>query len=141
MIFLVYNLNLLYVCCLIEILIYIYIYVIYVIMQTMCPPSYHHNSFVASHALGHMMYFSHLASVRSEHSVSHGSLMTPYDHLWPLYSVRRDESYLSTIPKMIGKTAVLFLIWFKFERLHKNIWCVSCNIWLSVKVIIYYELS
>ena len=21
-----------------------------------CPPSYHHNGFVATHALGHMMY-------------------------------------------------------------------------------------
>ena len=35
--------------------IYIYIY-IYVIMKTMCPPDYHHNGFVATHALGHMMY-------------------------------------------------------------------------------------
>ena len=25
-------------------------------MKTMCPPGYHHNSFVATHALGHMMY-------------------------------------------------------------------------------------
>ena len=25
---------------------------IYVIMKTMCPPGYHHNSFVATHALG-----------------------------------------------------------------------------------------
>ena len=32
------------------------IYVIYVIMKTMCPPSYLHSSFVATHALGHMMY-------------------------------------------------------------------------------------
>ena len=29
---------------------------IYAIMKTMCPPSYHHNGFVATHALGHMMY-------------------------------------------------------------------------------------
>ena len=29
---------------------------IYVIMKTMCPPGYHHNSFAATHALGHMMY-------------------------------------------------------------------------------------
>ena len=37
--------------------IYIYIYIyIYKIMKTMCPPSYHHNGFVATHALGHMMY-------------------------------------------------------------------------------------
>ena len=28
---------------------------IYVILKTMCPPSYHHNGFVATHALGHMM--------------------------------------------------------------------------------------
>ena len=47
-------------------------------MKTMCPPGYHHNGFVATHALGHLMYgyASHLASVRFEHSVCRGSLMT-----------------------------------------------------------------
>ena len=25
-------------------------------MKTMCPPGYHHSDFVATHALGHMMY-------------------------------------------------------------------------------------
>ena len=29
---------------------------VYVILKTMCPPGYHHNGFVATHALGHMMY-------------------------------------------------------------------------------------
>ena len=29
---------------------------IYAIMKTMCPPAYHHNGFVAIHALGYMMY-------------------------------------------------------------------------------------
>ena len=29
---------------------------IYVIMKTMCPPGYHRNGFVATHALRHMMY-------------------------------------------------------------------------------------
>ena len=24
-------------------------------MKTICPPSYHHNGFVVTHALGHMM--------------------------------------------------------------------------------------
>ena len=34
---------------------------IYVIMKTMCPPGYHHNGFVATHALGHMMYgYNHI---------------------------------------------------------------------------------
>ena len=53
--------------------IYIYIYISYprhsaqisqkqdgsnisAIIKTMCPPDYHHNSFVATHALGLMMY-------------------------------------------------------------------------------------
>ena len=77
----------------------------------MCPPGYHHNGFVATHALEHMMYgyhtstvhhvpkcmschkaivvitgwahcfhdyihiyYAHLAYVRFEHSVCHGSL-------------------------------------------------------------------
>ena len=42
-----------------NIYIYIYEYVysyIYVIMKTMCPPGYHHNSFLATHALVHIMY-------------------------------------------------------------------------------------
>ena len=34
---------------------YVYIY-IYAIMKAMCPPGYHHNDLVATHALGHMMY-------------------------------------------------------------------------------------
>ena len=29
-------------------------------MKTMCPPGYHHNGFVATHALGHMMYGYHV---------------------------------------------------------------------------------
>ena len=36
---------------------------IYVIMKTMCPPGYHHNDFVASHALGHMMNRTSCAQV------------------------------------------------------------------------------
>ena len=34
-----------------------------------------------------------------------------------------------------------FLIWFKFESLHKNIWCAFCNVWLRAKAITSYELS
>ena len=32
-----------------------YVY-IYAIIKKMCPPGYHHNSFVATHALGNIMY-------------------------------------------------------------------------------------
>ena len=35
--------------------IYMYIYV-YANIKTMCPPGYHHNGYVATHTLGHMMY-------------------------------------------------------------------------------------
>ena len=36
--------------------VYIYIYMyMHVIMETMCPPAYHHHGFVATHALGHMI--------------------------------------------------------------------------------------
>ena len=38
----------------------------------MCPPSYHHNGFIATHALGH------IAFVRFKHSVCRLSLMTTY---------------------------------------------------------------
>ena len=49
-----------------------FMYLLYMLSckQYMCPPGYHHSVFVASHALGHMMYCSHLASVRSGHCVS-----------------------------------------------------------------------
>ena len=35
---------------------HIYIYNIYVIMKTMCPPSYHDNGFMTTYGLVHMMY-------------------------------------------------------------------------------------
>ena len=64
--------------------IYIYIYIkshknqdecnIYAIMKTMCSPGYHHNGFVAAHALGHMMYGCTLMVPMN----SRGSLMTTY---------------------------------------------------------------
>ena len=36
--------------------IYIYIYIYYVIMKTICALGYHHNGFVETDALGHMMH-------------------------------------------------------------------------------------
>ena len=32
-------------------------------MKTMCPPGYHHNGFVATHALGHMMYGTYITLI------------------------------------------------------------------------------
>ena len=39
--------------------IHVYVYIcvyVYVIMKIMCLPGYHHNGFVATHALGNMMF-------------------------------------------------------------------------------------
>ena len=49
-------------------------------MKTMRPPGYHHDGVVATHALGHMMY-----SLRSEHFVYRGSLMTTYVYIIYIY--------------------------------------------------------
>ena len=55
-------------------------------MKTMCPPGYHHNGFVATHALGHVHHvyitYARLASVRFEPSVCRGSLMTTYIYIY-----------------------------------------------------------
>ena len=39
-------------------------------MKTMCPPGYHHNGYVATHALGHMMYGYTLPVNEPERSIS-----------------------------------------------------------------------
>ena len=41
---------------LLSIIIYIYIYIYIYICYHENPPGYHHNGFVATHALGHMMH-------------------------------------------------------------------------------------
>ena len=58
--------------------------------KTRWAPHYHHNSFLATHACGCIMYshifffmftcvcYTHLATVRSENSTYRGSLMTTY---------------------------------------------------------------
>ena len=36
-------------------------------MKTMYPPGYHHNGFVATHALGHMMYGAQVHELPQSH--------------------------------------------------------------------------
>ena len=46
-----------YVCIYVYICMFIYRLYIYIfIMKTICPPGYHHNGFVATHALRYLMY-------------------------------------------------------------------------------------
>ena len=46
--------------------IYIYIY-IYVIMKAMCPPGYHHDGFMATHALIQLITYYHSVSCVMDH--------------------------------------------------------------------------
>ena len=62
-------------------------------MKTMCPPGYHHNGFVATHALGHMMYiymiyiYIHMIYIYI-HTHIHPYLITGY-HVYTVISVLR----------------------------------------------------
>ena len=67
-----------------------YIY-IYVIMKIMCPPGYHHNGFVAIHALGHMMY-------------GYTSWIT-YDHLYYAPCFACGALFGSLVPAMCNRTS------------------------------------
>ena len=87
-----------------HIYIYIHIYMQSTKQCTLQVIITHRNGFVATHALGFMsrllswshcgdnledtlfswwrIYYAHLAYVRFEHSMCHGSLITTYDHLY-----------------------------------------------------------
>ena len=45
----------------------------YYIMKTMRPSNYHHNGFVATHALGHMMYGYTLLVPKSPQQAKQGA--------------------------------------------------------------------
>ena len=50
--------------------IYTYIY-IYAVMKTICPPGYHHNGFVATHALAHVHHhYLHRTSCAQVHELA-----------------------------------------------------------------------
>ena len=44
-------------------------------MKTMCPPGYHHNGFVATHALGHMNV--HHSAHQTVHQFRTSNIMCP----------------------------------------------------------------
>ena len=47
-------------------------------MKIMCPPCYHHNGFVATHALGHLMYgFIRTSCIHTVSSVHQPYIMCP----------------------------------------------------------------
>ena len=62
---------------------------VYVIMKTMCPSSYHHNGFVATHALGHMMYgYTLLVPMKQRVLKSHRSKISIiYNNIYNKYII------------------------------------------------------
>ena len=61
-------------------------------MKTMCPPGYHHNGFI----------LPHLASVRFEHSVCRGSLVTTNITLLALLVEDIEEQKVGPLAKPTG---------------------------------------
>ena len=118
---------------------------IYAIMKTMCPPGYHDNGFVATHAPGHMMYgyhfinctscaqvyklpqshfgdnlegtlfsrlhiyYAHLVSLRFEHCVCRGSLITTYieRHMY-IFSTHYQFFYQFTVQISVSQYKLYF---------------------------------
>ena len=75
-----------YVCMYVFICMYVYMYIyiyIYSIMKTICPPGYHHSGFVATHALGDIMY-THPALcvlwITSDHLYKYINYINIYTH-------------------------------------------------------------
>ena len=54
-------------------------------MKTMCPPGYHHNGFVATHALGHMMYGSTLLVPMNQRVLNKQSKERNYIYIYSVY--------------------------------------------------------
>ena len=46
-------------------------------MKTMCPPDYHHNGLIATHALGNMMYVYTLLLPMNQRELNQRVLMCP----------------------------------------------------------------
>ena len=106
--------------------IYIYIYIyIYVIMKTMCPLGYHHNGFVATHALGHMMYGYTLLVPMNQRVLNKLSK----DH-----KIRCQRALFgSLLPAMCNRTS--------WTQVHELLQSCFCEIWaLCVSWITYDHL-
>ena len=81
-------------------------------MKTMCPPGYHHNGFVATHALGHMMYGSTLLvpmnqrmlnKQTKERNISEHSLVHWYQQCGTVHHVPKCMSCHKAIVVITGR--------------------------------------
>ena len=108
---------------------------IYAIMKTMCPPSYYHNRFVASHALGHMidqlyrllvpMNQIMLNKLSKEHNIS--------GHKWSLTHrvLKSHRSKMSVIYMQSWKECALPVIttWALWQLMHLDTWYTITHSW------------
>ena len=76
---------------------------IYVIMKTMCPPGYHHNGFVATHALGHMMYGYTLLVPMNQRVLNKHSLVHWYQQCVTVHHVPKCMSCHKAIVVITGR--------------------------------------
>ena len=67
-------------------------YIVYLYVCTMCLPGYHHNGFVATHAIEHMMYdyyliYIHTYILNKKHFLNFYKYFGCFQNLLPFYSV------------------------------------------------------
>ena len=107
---------------------------IYVIVKTMCPPDYLCNGFVATHALGRMMYGytllipmnqSVLNKLNKEYNIS--------GHMWPTTHrvLKSRRSTMSIIYTLLWKQCVLPVITTTalWQLMHLGPWCTVTHCW------------
>ena len=104
---------------------------IYVIMKTMCPPGYHHNGFVATHALGHMMYSytllvpmnqSVLNKLNKEHNIS--------GHKWfTTHRVLKSHRSKMSIIYMLSWKHICYYAHLTSVRFEQSVCHTLCTLW------------
>ena len=91
---------------------------IYAIMKIMCPPGYHHNGFVLTHALGHMMYGYTLLVPMNQRVLNKPRTLCVLDHLWPLILCSLLGFYFKN--QFIWHYVLVITGWLKQQS--RNIW-------------------
>ena len=93
----------------------------------MCPPGHYHNGFVATHALGHIMYVR-LGTVRFEFSVCRGSPMTIYREMYIVLI------YQVFMPNFLRENVRIFPLYILLTRRIKTFWSACIEKFWSVDI-------
>ena len=116
---------------------------IHAIMKTMCPPRYHHNGFVATHALGYMMYSYTLLVPMIQRVLNKQSKERNISgHKWSTTHrvLKSHRNKMGVIYMQSWKQCTLPVITTAlWQLMHLGIWCTITNCWcnLYIYIVIY----